>query len=133
MATNGIGIRWGRVAVGVIVAEVVPLALLVIGVALLSRGSLEADQALALELGMWIGPIGGFVMGFLMAWWAGRVTRRSAIKQGLTIGALLAVTDLVLLLAMGELPWHWLLFVSNGGKIVAGGLGGMVASRSRPG
>src|SRR5271165_4598723 len=96
MAIHGSGIRWGRVALGVIVAEIVPLAILVLSVAAMSRGSIEADQELAPALGAWIGPIGGFVMSFLAAWWAGRVTPRSAIKQGLIIGVCLAVIDLLL-------------------------------------
>jgi hypothetical protein len=127
------GIRWGRVAVGVIVAEIVPLALLILAVAAMSRGSIEADRVLANDLGAWIGPIGGFVMSFLAAWWAGRVTPGSAIKQGLIIGGLLAVIDLLLLLAMGEKPWDWLYAVSNAGKILAGVLGGTLASRGTSG
>jgi hypothetical protein len=68
---------------------------------------------------------------FLMSWWAGRPTPASAVKQGLIIGILLAVIDVLILLATDETPWHWLIIVSNGGKIVAGLLGGVVASQGK--
>ncbi len=131
MPMNIAGIRWWRVAVAVIVGEVIPLAVLVAAVAVMSRGSHEADQALAMELGSWVGPIGGFVVCSLMSWWAGRPTPASAIGQGLMIGMLLAVLDVLLLFTMGETPWHWLIIASNGGKIVAGLLGGVVASQRK--
>jgi fructose-specific phosphotransferase system IIC component len=131
MGTSNSSIRWVRLAVAVIVAEIVPMAVLVVAVALLSRGSLEADQVLADELGAWIGPIGGFLMTFLMAWWAGRVTPGSAIRQGFIIGAILVLIDVSILLAMGVNPLQWLFLVSNGVKIAAGTLGGLVASRTR--
>src|SRR3954468_11038094 len=118
MAGNGVHIGWWRVVAAVTVAEVVPLAVLVAAVAAMSRGSAEADQALAMELGSWVGPIGGFIICFLMSWWAGYPVPGSARAQGLTLGGLLAALDVTILLAMGENPLHRQIVASNGGKIV---------------
>lgn len=108
--------------------ELVPVLALVAVVAVWGpAGSTEGDL-FARRVGAWVGPIAGAVTLFGVTRWAGRVAMRPAL-QGAVIGVAVALTDLALLRAMGE-PFVPLFFVSNGGKVLAGLVGGWLAGRS---
>ena len=93
-------------------------------------GPRDPDEALdfANNLGMWVGPLGGATMAIIMARWVARPLPTGQVMHGVLLGVLLAVIDVVLLVAGGE-PFAWRFVASNVGKIVAGALGGLIAAR----
>jgi hypothetical protein len=80
--------------------------------------------------GNWVGPVGGFVATFLFAWWAARRAPARKLAHGTAVGIGTALLDFGLALVLaGTGAIQPLLFVSNGGRILAGVLGGSVARR----
>ena len=115
-------LNWGRILIAIIVGEALPLLALIAIVHFTLPTDPAAVDAYARHMGTFVGPIGGFVTVAMMSWWAGWRSA-SPVVQGALIGGILALIDLVIVVAMAE-PFGWLWFVSNGGKIVAGMLGG---------
>jgi hypothetical protein len=120
-------IRWGRIALGALVAEAVPIAALVGLVAAFGPGVQTEDKLLAARLGRWIGPLGGSLMCFLAALWVTRRLVAYQILHGILLGVAAALLDCGLLLASGA-AFEWIFVVSNAGRIGAGAVGGIVAS-----
>jgi hypothetical protein len=121
-------LRWSRLVVGALVAEFVPVALLVVLVAVLGPDDAAAATAYAESLGRWVGPIGGAVMTFLAAVWVARPMRSLELRHGVVLGILAALLDVTVLVASGA-PFEGLFLISNAGRIIAGTLGGLLASR----
>ena len=133
MMARRAGFRWIRVVVAVILAETLPILLLVAIVVIYSgirqTGSLTPD-AFAPLAGNWVGPIGGFLATFLFASWAARRAPVRKFAHGVTVGMGTALLDLCLSILLGgggAIPR--LLLFSNGGRILAGGLGGWLEAR----
>jgi len=124
-------LRWGRVLAGSVIAEVVPIALLVALVAILGPSEQTQAEAYAVRLGRWVGPIAGTVTCFAAAWWAVRPGRSLGLQHGFALGALTAAIDLTLIVASGA-PFEWLFAASNAGRVLAGALGGVLGARSNP-
>ena len=133
--------RWIRVLVAIVIAELLPILILVTIVAVYGAVSDQTQpdaitpEEFAPIAGNWVGPIGGFVATMLLSWWAGRVTPARGLSYGIAVGAGTALLDLSLALSMGGSAMLALLILSNCGRIVAGSLGGFVASlqlRVRP-
>lgn len=120
-------LRWGRVVTGAIIAELVPIVLLVALVALFGPPDQAEAQAYAACLGHWIGPIAGAVMCFTAAWWLTRRSQSFGLQHGLALGVLSALIDVSLLVA-SDAPFEWLFAVSNVGRVLAGTLGGVVGA-----
>lgn len=127
----------GRVVAAIFVAELLPILLLV---AVVTVYALVADQsqpdslepeAFAPIAGNWVGPIGGFLATFLLSFWAARVVPDQAMVHGVAVGIGTAVLDLGLGVLIGGGVLSLLLVLSNCGRIVAGVLGGVLASRAR--
>jgi hypothetical protein len=131
---NGGRFRWGRVVVAVIAAEALPILLLVVVVfvyGLVRRAGSRPPEEFAPVAGMWVGPIGGFVAVLLMALWAAKRASHAPILHGLAVGIGAAVLDLGLGIMMGgSEPVHPVLYWSTGGRVLAGVLGGWMASRT---
>ncbi len=126
-------LRWGRLIAAVLAAEVIPILILVLAVALFGPRDATQASAYAARLGRWIGPVAGALAVFVLAWWAARPTARSAVVHGLLVGCLAAALDLGILVASGT-AFEWLFAVSNAGRVLAGVAGGLVATRGlRPG
>ena len=121
-------LRLGRVLVAAVIAEVVPILLLVVLVALLGPKEQAAAQAYAERLGQWVGPIAGTLMCFLAAWWATRALKARQILYGSVVGLSAALIDIAILIASGT-AFRWLFVVSNFGRLLAGTLGSLMASR----
>jgi len=120
--------RWLRVAIAVFSAEALPVLALV-GVVVV-YGFMRKENSLTPEefaplAGNWVGPIGGFIATFSMAWWTARTAHGLQVKHGLAVGVGTALLDLSLALAMSDgATVSILLAASNTGRIIAGILGG---------
>jgi hypothetical protein len=123
-----------RVVVAVVLAEALPIlllvAILVVYGAVRQKDSLSPAEFAPLA-GNWVGPIGGFFATLLVAWWAARRAQKHRVLHGTAVGAGTAVLDfgLAILLA-GAGAIQPVFFISNAGRILAGVLGGWLATRS---
>jgi len=122
-------VNWPRAVGAVVVGEIVPILLLVSFVALWGPSDVSEADLFARRAGAWIGPIAGAATVLLVAWWAGSRSSRPVL-QGAGIGLALALIDFAILVSAGE-PLVGLFVVSNGGKVLAGMLGGWLAARGR--
>jgi hypothetical protein len=121
-------LRLGRVLVAAVIAEAIPIILLVVLVALFGPRERAAAQAYAERLGQWVGPIGGTLMCFLTARWTVRALRARQVLYGSAVGLLAAFIDVAILIASGA-TFQWLFVASNFGRLLAGTLGAFTASR----
>ncbi len=116
-----------------IMVETIAIAILALLVAIFGpRGSGDpgAMQAFAEHLGRFVGPIASAVLCFLGAWWLARRAKQREVLCGFLLGAACVAIDLATLFPLGG-RFGWLIAVSNAGRLIAGSLGGHVASRSR--
>lgn len=133
--TGGKRLNWVRIVLAVVAAEALAILLLVMVVVVYSftsqTGSLSPEEFAPIA-GNWVGPIGGFLATLLCGWWAARRALGRQITHGAAVGVGTALLDLSLgmLLGGGE-AIHPILFLSNGGRIIAGVLGGWLAARGR--
>lgn len=121
-------IRWLRIISAAVVAEIIPIVLLVALVALLGPRDAGAAEEYAARLGLWVGPIGGAFATFLLALWVARPLAEGQVLHGVLLGTLVAVLDAGLLVA-GAAGFQWLFVFSGLGRIIAGTLGGYLAQR----
>lgn len=121
-------LKWGRILIATVVAEIVPLAVLVAIVAATIPPDVEDQTAYAAGIGQWVGPAVGSLMAFLGGFWVGRPLTRGQALNGAMVGILLAVIDLVSLVALAA-PFAWIFVISNGAKIICATLGGLAAAR----
>lgn len=126
--------RLTRVLIAIVVAELLPILLLV---AIVVVYAIVSDQSqpesmkpdkFAPIAGNWAGPIGGFIATMCLSWWAARVVPKRAMSHGFAVGAGAAILDLGIAILIGGVISP-LLVISNCGRIVAGVLGGIVASK----
>ncbi len=129
--------RWIRVLVAIVVAELLPILLLVAIVMVYAfvsdqtqPESMKPDEFAPLA-GNWVGPIGGFIATMCLSWWAARVTPKRAISHGFAVGTGTAMLDLGIAVLIGGGAISPLLVFSNCGRVLAGVLGGFVASKQR--
>jgi hypothetical protein len=118
----------GRVVLAAVIAEVVPIILLVVLVALFGPKQQADAQAYAERLGQWIGPIGGTLMCFLAGRWVARAATTRPVLHGSAVGLLSALIDIAILIASGA-AFHWVFAASNCGRLLGGMLGGLIESR----
>ena len=128
---GGMRFRKARVLLAVILAEVLPILLLIVFVfvysAIRQEESFSASE-FAPRAGVWVGPIGGFLATLLFAWWTARRAPERKLMYGTTVGVGTALLDLFLGFLLGGMgAIQPLLFLSNGGRIFAGVLGGWLA------
>ena len=124
-------LRFGRIAVAAISAEVLGILSLVVLVAIFGPpGGFAAAQPFAERLGAWVGPISGFVLCLVGGYWVAGAAPTSRIQNGLAMGVAAAALDIAIASAIGA-TFELLLVISNGGRIVGGTLGGWLASGSK--
>ena len=121
-------IKWIRIIVAGVIAEIVPIAVLVILVATLGPGTAEADEEFATRLGTYIGPIVGGLSAAVFAILITRSLKDGHVLNGFLLGLFIALLDAGLLIASGT-EFQWLFVASGLGRIVLGTLGGYVASK----
>lgn len=123
-------IRWIRLIAGAIGAEVLAILILILIVAIFGPRDQAQAQAYAERLGQWVGPLAGVVLSFLGAIWVSRGLTDGRLLHGFLFGLIYALVDVALLVAM-QAPFMWLFVASDGGKLLAGIAGGLLAARSR--
>jgi hypothetical protein len=117
-----------RAVVAVVIAEIVPIVLLFALVAIVAGGAAGSPDAVARQLGQWVGPIGGAAATFFAARWAVRGSARR-IAHGAAIGLGVAALDAALVV-VGGIAFEWLFAASWAGRIAAGAAGGAFARRA---
>lgn len=131
--SSGARFGWGRVILGVVASEALPVLALVVVVIVygfVRHADSPTPEEFAPIAGTWVGPIGGFLATLLFAHWAARRAGERPIAHGGAIGVGTALFDfsLGILLGGGETIQPVFLF-SNGGRIIAGFLGGWLGAR----
>ena len=123
-------IFWTRLIGAAIVAELIPIVLLVALVAIFGPRDVEGAEQFAQWLGSIVGPIGGAIATFLLAIWVAKKVPEGKLRHGIILGVMVALIDATLLVAGGS--GFRLLFVFSGlGRILAGYLGGLWAERNK--
>jgi hypothetical protein len=125
--------NWARVLAAVVAAEALPILGLVIVVFVYGftrQASAPSPEEFAPIAGKWVGPIGGFLATMLMGLWAARRSPHQPMAHGTAVGVGTALLDFSLAMLLGGGgPIDPLLLLSNGGRLLAGWLGGWLASR----
>jgi hypothetical protein len=132
MMTGAAWLNRIRIVVSVILAEILPILLLIAIVVVYSvirpKESISPDE-FAPRAGLWVGPIGGFVATLLFAWWTARRASEHRVICGTVVGVGTALLDLGLgILLGGAAAIQPVFFLSNGGRVIAGVLGGWLAT-----
>jgi hypothetical protein len=132
MAQSG-PLNWLRIMLAAVVAEVVPILLLVLIVVVygfVRQADSPTPAEFAPRAGNWVGPIGGFLATLFAAWFVARRAAAQPITHGLAVGIGAAILDIILgiLLSGGEAAYA-VFFLSNVGRITAGLAGGFLAAR----
>jgi hypothetical protein len=123
-------LRIGRSLILAIVIEALAILALVGLVALFGPSDPEAAQAYAQRLGYWVGPTAGFVLCVAGGWLIARQLPARHVLNGLVLGALVAAIDVVLLL-VSRAEFQLIFVFANLGRLVAGAVGGWLASRTQ--
>jgi hypothetical protein len=121
-------IRWIRLILGAIAAEILAILVLIAVVAIFGPRDQAQAQAYAEKMGQWVGPLAGVVLSFLGALWVSRGLAGGHLLHGTLFGLIYALVDVALLIAM-QAPFMWLFVASDGGKLLAGIVGGLVAAK----
>jgi hypothetical protein len=133
---NGKGLSWIRIVLAILAAEALPVLALVAVVFV--YGCIRKPDSLSPEkfapiAGNWVGPIGGFLATAGYAYWAAKRAGRLPLMHGMAVGIGAALLDFGIAYAfVGKAAIAVLLIVSNGGRLIAGGLGGWLATPRRP-
>lgn len=132
MTEDKTGIRWGRVIIAGVLAEVCVVAIMVAVLTvhnLMSRGETAAAQGeFAMRVGSFVGPVGGALLAFLFALWACRRLKSDFILNGLLVGIVAAIVHTALFLG-SSVGYQLIYAVADALKIVAGAAGGYLAQR----
>ena len=80
---------------------------------------------------LWSGPVAGFLFCVLGGWWVARGAGVAHERNGVVLGATVAVIDLALLIVSGA-PFGVLMASSVVSRVAGGYCGGMIAKRRAP-
>ena len=122
-------LRYGRIIIAAISAEVAGVLALVILVVIFGPSDKKLMQGFAEDLGAWVGPISGFLLCMLGGYWAAYKSN-APLLNGVSMGTAGAVLDIAIALIIGA-TFAPLLFISNAGRIIGGAIGGFIANKSQ--
>ena len=125
-------IRAGRIVIAAFATEVIAILALIAFVALFGPNETTAAQQFAERVGFWFGPASGFVLCIAAAFWVTRSLTSGHVYQGVLVGVAAAAIDIILLVVSAA-SFQPVFAISNAGRVVAGAIGGWLASRGRPG
>jgi len=124
--------RLGRIIIIAIVVEALAIIGLIGIVAVFGPSDPNSAQAYAEEVGYWFGPVVGIVLCIAGGWFVARRLKQHQVLNGLVLGAIVAAIDVALLVAGGA-TFQLIFIASNIGKLLAGSIGGWLASRGSAG
>jgi hypothetical protein len=130
-ARHRMNLRWGRIAIAVVAAEILGVAVLAILVTLFGPPGFQAAMPFAERLGAWVGPISGFALCTMGGYWVARGAGPAALSNGVATGAAAAALDLAIGALLGG-SINGLLVLSNVGRVIGGTIGGWLVSRATP-
>lgn len=119
----------GRMALLAVAIEATAVLILVLVVAVFGPAEPAAAEAYAQRLGYWVGPIAGFILCLGGGWLVARPLQERQVQRGALLGTMVAAIDVAILVAGGA-TFQPIFVLSNLGRIVAGSLGGLSASRT---
>ena len=124
-------IRVGRLVLATPIVELLGVAGMLVP-SLLAFATLKATvTARMFEMqatALWSAPAAGFLFCLLGGWWVARGTEIAQQRNGVALGAAVAVIDFALLIASGA-PFGALMALSFLSRIAGGYCGGMIALR----
>jgi hypothetical protein len=119
----------GRMVLLALAIEALAVVVLILVVAVFGPSDPAAAQAYAERLGSWVGPIAGFTLCLAGGWLVARRLASGQVARGFLLGTLVAAIDVAILIAGGA-AFQLIFVVSNLGRIVAGSLGGYLATKT---
>ena len=120
-------LRVGRIIIAAVAAEILGILALIVLVMIFGPSDQALIQEFAENLGLWVGPISGFLLCTLGGYWVASGSERPVLN-GSSMGLAGAVLDVSVAILIGATLAPILLF-SNIGRIIGGTLGGILASR----
>ncbi len=121
-------IRWIKIILGAIAAEAAAVVILICFVAIFGPSTTSEASAFAEKHGYWLGPVAGVVFSFLGALWVSRRLVAGQLLHGTLFGLVYAAFDVAILVAM-RAAFDWIFVISDGGKLIAGIMGGFLAAK----
>jgi len=115
-----------KLIVTAIVVEIVAVLILVMAVALFGPDNATAAEQWAIDVGMWLGPLAGFLLCLIGGRYVANGAAIGRVLWGFFLGVAVAAIDVSLLSASGEVIAGVFLY-SNIGRVVAGTIGGALA------
>jgi hypothetical protein len=116
-------------------ATLIVIGLLMVGgylIVAISTGSPHpsAPRTFTERIGYWFGPVSGLVLCLVGGWFVARALTSRHVLCGAALGAAVAALDTVVVLLLWGESFEMIYLLSNLGRVVAGGLGGWIASRA---
>ena len=118
-------LRFGRIAIAAIAAEVLGILVLLV---IFGSSGIAATAPFALRLGVWIGPILGFVLCCFAGYWVARGAATDKLQNGVATGVAAAILGLIIAAVFGG-PFGARLLISTLGRVAGGTVGGWLAAR----
>ena len=123
-------IRAGRIVIAAVATEVIAILGLIAVVASFGPNEMAAAQQFAERVGFWFGPLSAFVLCIAAAFWVTKGLAAGHVYQGALVGVAAALVDTILLV-LSAAPFQPMFVLSNLGRVLAGAIGGLLASRTR--
>lgn len=123
-------IKTGSVVLVAIATEVLAILVLVLVVAVTGPSETAAARAYAADVGYWLGPVAGFVFCVIGGWFVAARAKTNQLLNGLAVGVVAAIIDITILVASGA-DFQYIFVISNSGRVVAGAIGGWLASMKK--
>lgn len=123
-------IRWGRVILAAVLAEVAVIVVLAAGITIYSLWTGVSYESLGQDVGYYLAPAAGAVATFLMVLWVARALDSEFVANGLMVGVVGVVLTVGFIFAAR--PEDRLMYgVSFALRVLGGYAGGVVAQRMR--
>jgi len=133
MDTKQSGIRWVRVLVAGLLAEIVTIVVIILVVTIynftIGSGQTEAQkQAFAAQAGFYVAPIASIVLTFLFAFWVARKVESKVVLHGTLAGVVATLLRVGFIFAAQ--PKARLMYVASYIlKLLSGYAGGVLAQK----
>ena len=133
MSDTTSGLRWGRILLAGLLAEVTTIIIIVLIVTIydftVGAGQTEAQrQAFAGQAGYYVAPLAGAVATFLFALWVGRKAQMRIVLHGMLVSVVATLLSVGFLVAAPP-QTRTMYIASYVLKLLSGYAGGLVAKK----